>query len=72
MPCKFVNHCIFLKNHDQGKHKLEKKMKTVAGIRDIGIELKFGDLFESSQLLQLSREFESVLPSSQGEKCQCD
>lgn len=28
-------------------HKLEKKVKTVAGIRDIGIELKFGDLFES-------------------------
>lgn len=35
------------KNHDQGKYKLEKKMKTVAGVRDTEIELRYGDLFES-------------------------
>lgn len=34
-----------IKNHDQGKYKFEKKMKT--GVRDIGIQLKYGDLVES-------------------------
>lgn len=36
-----------IKNHDQGKYKLEKKLKAVAGVRDIGMQLKYGDLFES-------------------------
>ena len=31
------------KNEAKGNHKLEKKIKTVAGRRDIGIELKYGD-----------------------------
>lgn len=34
-----------IKNHDQRKYKFEKKMKP--GVRDIGIQLKYGDLFES-------------------------
>lgn len=46
------------------KESREKKMKTVARIRDIGIELKYRD----NKILQLSREFDSVLPRSQGEK----
>lgn len=28
------------------KYKLEKKMKAVAGVRNIGIGLKYGDLLE--------------------------
>lgn len=31
------------KNYDNGNYKLEKKMKTVAGRRDIRIELKYED-----------------------------
>lgn len=36
-----------IKNYEQGKYKTEKKMKAVAGVRDIGIGLKYGDLLES-------------------------
>ena len=55
---------IFLKTHDQGMHKLEKKMTTVPGIRDIGIELRYGDLFES-YTVTTGKQGTWVLPSSQ-------
>lgn len=36
-----------IKNYEEGKYKLETKVKAVAGVRDIGIGLKYGDLLES-------------------------
>lgn len=36
-----------IKSHDQGEHNLEKKRKTVAGVRGTGMELTYGDPLES-------------------------
>lgn len=54
-----------IKNHDQGKYKFEKKMKT--GVRILEYNLNMETYLSPTQLPQLSREFDSVLPSSQGE-----
>ena len=49
------------------KECLEKKMKTVPGVRDIGIELRYGELFES-YTVTTAKQGIWVLPSSQDEK----